>query len=45
MATSQFGKLNEFVPDQKDWTQYIEQLEQFFFANDITSAENYRQWD
>ena len=34
MATSQFGKLTEFVPEQEDWTQYIERLEQFFLAND-----------
>ncbi len=42
MATSQIGKIGEFVLSKEDWTQYIERLEHFFVANGIESAEKKR---
>ena len=30
------GKLEPFDSDQEEWTQYVERLEQFFEANDLT---------
>ena len=42
MATSQIGKISEFVPSKEDWTQYVERLEHFFVANGIESAEKKR---
>ena len=29
------GKINEFIPEIGDWTQYIERMNQFFIANGI----------
>ena len=34
-----FGKLAEFEPSKNDWTEYMEQMEQFFLANDIDNAD------
>ena len=42
MAVS-FGKLEEFdTVDGDDWVQYIERMEHFFLANDITDATKQR---
>ena len=30
------GKIEQFDPEQEEWPQYVERLEQFFEANDIT---------
>ena len=30
-----YGKLGEYSPDCDDWTEYVEQMEHFFSANDI----------
>ena len=30
------GKIENFDPDQEEWPQYVERLEQFFEANDLT---------
>ena len=37
MAT--LGKLTEYDPEQEEWGSYVERLEFFFTANDITDAE------
>ena len=42
MASSQIGKIGEFIPSREDWTQYVERLEHFFLANDIKSADKKR---
>ena len=31
-----FGKIEEFDPKKEDWRQYLERLEEFFVANDLT---------
>ena len=31
-----FGKIDQFNPDQEEWPQYVERLEQFLEANEIT---------
>ena len=31
-----FGKIDQFNPDQEEWLQYVERLELFFEANEIT---------
>ena len=42
MATS-FGKLDKFDPDSgEDWTQYVERMEYYFLANEITSSDKKR---
>ena len=30
------GKIEQFDLEQEEWLQYVERLEQFFEANDIT---------
>ena len=30
------GKIEEFNPKKEDWRQYLERLEEFFVANDLT---------
>ena len=35
---SVFGKVDEFDGSKEEWTQYVERLEHFFVANDITDA-------
>jgi len=30
------GKIEEFDPKKEDWRQYLERLEEFFVANDLT---------
>ena len=30
-----YGKIDHFNPDQEEWLQYVERLEQFFEANEI----------
>ena len=42
MASSQIGKIGEFIPSREDWTQYVERLEHFFLANDIKAADKKR---
>ena len=42
MASSQIGKIGEFIPSREDWTQHVEWLEHFFLANDIKSADKKR---
>ena len=39
MASSQIGKISEFIPSREDWTQYVECLEHFFLTNDIKAAD------
>ena len=34
-----YGKIGEYEPDSEDWSQYVERLENFLVANNITSAE------
>ena len=38
MATY-YGKLSEFEKDKEDWTSYVERLELFFKANEITEED------
>ena len=33
------GKIKQFNPDQEDWPQYVERLQQFFEANDLTGED------
>ncbi len=40
MAT--FGNVGEFVQGQEPWDLYIERLEQYFEANEITSQDRQR---
>ena len=37
-----YGKIGEYEPDSEDWSQYVERLENFLVANNITSAEKKR---
>ena len=30
------GKIDSFEPDREEWPQYVERLDQFFEANDLT---------
>ena len=34
-----FGKIEAFNPQQEEWLQYVERLEQFFEANDLTGED------
>lgn len=34
-----FGRIDEFKPENKPWSAYIERLEQFFEANDIADGK------
>ena len=34
-TTSTYGRLGEYNPESDDWTEYVEQMEYFFAANDI----------
>ena len=33
------GKTDQFDPEQEEWPQYVEWLEQFFKANDIMGED------
>ena len=37
-----YGKIREYELDSKDWSQYVERLENFLVANNITNAEKKR---
>ena len=37
-----YGKIGEYKPDSEDWSKYVERLENFLVANNITSAEKKR---
>ena len=39
MATGLLGHIEEFDPAVEEWKQYVERLEQFLQANDITGAD------
>ena len=39
MATGLLGHIEHFVPAVEEWTQYVERLEQFFVANDVTGED------
>ena len=39
MATSNYGKLSEYVNNKEDWQSYVERLELDFTANEITDEE------
>ena len=34
------GKIEQFDPEQEEWLQYVERLEQFFEANNIMGEAN-----
>ena len=38
-AKAQFGQVIEFDPQVDDWTHYVERLDYYFVANDITKAK------
>ena len=41
--SSSFGKLDKFDPGAgKDWIQYVERMEYYFLANEITSSDKKR---
>ena len=33
------GRIDPFDPDREDWPQYVERLNQFFEANDLTGVD------
>ena len=33
------GKIEQYDPEQEEWPQYVERLEQFFEANDLTGDD------
>ena len=37
-----YGTVGEFKESDESWTQYVEQLEQYFLANEITDEKNQR---
>ena len=37
-----FGTIGEFQAEEKYWTRYVEQMQHYFTANDIMSAEKQR---
>ena len=39
MATALLGKIDNYDPAREEWTQYVERLEQFFEANDLTGED------
>ena len=39
------GKIEQYDPEQEEWPQYVERLEQFFEANDLTGdAKADKRW-
>ena len=40
MATGLLGHIEPFDSAAEEWPQYVERLEQFFVANDITGEDN-----
>ena len=32
-------KIGEFIESEESWTQYVEQLEQYFLANEVEDAK------
>ena len=38
MATAVYGSISQFACDAESFTEWIERLEQWFIANDITAA-------
>lgn len=40
MATALLGKIDQYYADREEWPQYMERLEQFFEANEITGEAN-----
>ena len=40
MATGLLGHIEPFDSVAEEWPQYVERLEQFFVANDITGEDN-----
>ena len=39
MATGLLGQIDQFDSAVEEWPQYVERLEQFFVANDITGED------
>ncbi|KAK3773177.1 hypothetical protein RRG08_013763 [Elysia crispata] len=39
MSIAALGRIEEFDPAQKDLESYLERLEQYFVANDVTEAK------
>ncbi len=39
MATALLGHIEQFDPAVEQWTQYVERLEQFFVAKDVTGED------
>jgi len=35
--TATFGRIDEFEEGKEDWIQYVERLEHFFEANDVST--------
>ena len=33
------GKIEQYDPEQEEWPQFVERLEQFFEANDLTGDD------
>lgn len=43
-STGLLGHIDQFDPAAEEWPQYVERLEQFFEANDITGEEKAVKW-
>ena len=41
-AKGTLGNIEEFDGSKDDWSQYVERLEHFFYANEITDADKKR---
>ena len=39
---ARYGSLSEYVPSQETWAEYVERLELYFTANEITEATKKR---
>ena len=39
---STFGKIDEYVQESEDWTEYIERMGHFFLANGINDDDKKR---
>ena len=38
-----YGTVGEFKESDESWTQYVERLEQYFLANEITDGKKQRE--
>ena len=39
---AKYGSIGEYDPEKEEWTPYIEQLDEYFIANDVEDETNKR---